>query len=98
MKWFSTRLLYRCLVDGEPDCSGTPYETCIYLIEAHDRDEAEIKAQARGKKAARKAKDKSGRDIEWEFDHVLQLQELDESKIVDGIEIFSRYHMTKPEM
>ncbi len=98
MKWFSTRLLYRCLVDGEADVSGTPYETCIYLIKAKDQDDAQAKSEKRGKKESRTFKDKGGRKVAWEFQSILQLQELDESKIEDGIEIFSRYHMTKPDM
>ncbi|MHC4840773.1 MAG: DUF4288 domain-containing protein [Planctomycetota bacterium] len=98
MNWYSTRLLYRCLIDGEPDSSGTPYETCIYLIKAKDRDDAQAKSETRGKKEARSFKDKSGRKVSWEFDSILQLQQLDEGKIEDGIEIFSRYHMTRPEM
>ena len=95
MKWYSARLLFETLEDGEdvdPLC-----EESIRLIQATDDNGATRKAGEVGLQGQRQYKNENGKTIKWKFVSVLEIQDLSESTLGHGVEVYSRMYWKREE-
>ena len=84
MHWFSVKILY------ESDAAGrTLGESSLRLILAADEAEAAAKARIVGMRDEHDYQNDSGQVVRWLFARVLEVQDLCETEIVDGMEVYS---------
>jgi hypothetical protein len=85
--WYSARLLFEAEVEGEEDplC-----EESIRLVEADNDDDAQQRAAEIGAQGQHEYLNGEGQTVRWHFRGVLEIQELCETKITHGVEVFSR--------
>ena len=87
--WYSAEALFRCNVQGES--KDVLYERQIFLIEVTGGKQ---KASRKAKKMAlgfeNVYKNSDGNDVSWRLVKVLEVQDLCEKEIYDGVEVFSR--------
>jgi len=92
--WFSAKLLFQSNVDDGQNLSPL-YEESIRLIEADTEDEARSKSEQLGKNEEHDYKNESGHTVKWNFVEVMEIQDLCESNIYDGMEVFSTLQRKK---
>src|SRR5690606_37215183 len=89
MAWFSARLLFESEVHDdqktEPLC-----EESIRLVDAQDEAEARHKAEQIGREEQHEYRNEAGVTVRWKCAKVLEVQDLCESRISDGMEVYSR--------
>ncbi|WP_437515133.1 DUF4288 domain-containing protein [Sorangium sp. So ce1099] len=87
--WYSACMLFESEVDDqsseEPLC-----EESIRLVKAVDVDAAKAIANSLGVELEHEYSNPDGRTVRWVFRGIVELQELCESEIVSGTEVFSR--------
>jgi hypothetical protein len=87
--WYSVEALFRC--DVQDESGDVLYDKKIFLINI-DGDES--KASKMAKKQALSFenvyKNSEGGNVSWHFVKVLEVQNLCEEEIYDGMEVFSR--------
>lgn len=86
--WYAAKLLFEAEVDGEPS-GDVLCEESIRLIEADDEDDARKSAEIVGGRAEHEYVNEMGRTVRWCFRRVLEIQDLCESQIRHGTEVFS---------
>jgi hypothetical protein len=88
--WFGASLLYR---SSEPlDERGTHlYEERIILLEAIDEGEAWKKANERGPLLEEEYTNAEGRRVTWAFERAIEVKEIIEDQLGDGVEVFNRF-------
>ncbi len=86
--WFSVQALFRCDVDGELD--DVLYKKNIFLINVSDTQKASEKAGQTALSFEHQYKNSDGNEVSWKFVKVLEIQELLENELYDGIEVFAR--------
>jgi hypothetical protein len=85
--WFSAKLLF----EAEVECSSDPLcEESIRLVEANDDDDAQRRAAEIGAQAEHEYLNEEGQIVRWRFRGILEVQNLCETKIMHGMEVFSR--------
>lgn len=87
--WYSVRLLFEAEVEGEGS-DDILCEESIRLLEADNEDDAEQKAADVGVRAEHEYVNEHGRAVRWRFRRVLDIQDLCESRITHGMEVYSR--------
>ena len=65
------------------------YEETIRLMVSKDIVEAQEKAAALGLRLQHSYYNESGQEVTWRFEAVLEVQDLCEAELGDGIEVFS---------
>lgn len=87
--WFSARLLFESELS---DTTGDPslQEENIKLVSAESEDEARKKAEAIGRNEEIAYSNADGETVTWHFLGVLEVQDLCESALYDGVEVYSR--------
>ena len=89
--WFSARLLFESSVPDE--AKGQPLcEENLKLIEADSEESARLKALAIGHNERSEYANSDGAIVQWRFVDVLEIQELCEDTLYDGIEVYSRLY------
>ncbi|WP_437732811.1 DUF4288 domain-containing protein [Sorangium sp. So ce1335] len=87
--WYSVCMLFESKVDDqsseEPLC-----EESIRLIWAADIEAAKVMANSLGVELEHEYSNPDGRMVRWVFKGIVDLQDLCESEIVSGTEVFSR--------
>jgi hypothetical protein len=87
--WYSVCMLFESEVDDqsseEPLC-----EESIRLIKAADVDAARVIADSLGAELEHAYFNPDGKTVRWVFRGIVELQDLCESEIVSGTEVFSR--------
>mgnify|MGYP003477929136 FL=1 len=87
--WYSVEALFRCDVQDESD--DILYDKKIFLINVNGD---ELRASKKAKKQAQSFenvyKNSEGGDVSWQFVKILEVQNLCEEEIYDGMEVFSR--------
>ncbi len=87
--WYSVEALFRCDVSGESD--NILYDRKIFLIDVDgDKQKASKKAKQQALSFETAYKNFEGGDVSWHFVKVLEVQNLSEEKLYDGVEVFSR--------
>ncbi len=87
--WFSVEAIFKGSVENEP--GDTPiYDRAIFLIDVPDGESPEEKSLKVAKLFEDKYKNERSEDVKWEFLKILEIQDLCEKEIYDGIEVFSR--------
>jgi hypothetical protein len=86
--WYSARLLFEAEVEGDGS-DDILCEESIRLIEADSDNDAEQKAAEVGAQAQHEYVNDDGHTVRWRFRRVLDVQDLCESRIVHGMEVFS---------
>jgi hypothetical protein len=86
--WYSVEALFRCNVHNELD--DILFERKIFLINVDDKDNVAEKATQISISFETKYKNSDGNDVFWQFIKVLDVQDISEDEIHDGIEVFSR--------
>ena len=95
--WYAARLVFEAEIDGQP--SEDPLcEESIRLLEAPDLAAAEGKAVLVGKESEHAYENEYKQVVRWRFRGVIELQDLCESQLSDGMEVFSKIFRKSGEM
>jgi hypothetical protein len=89
--WYAAKLLFESEVEGEV-LENSLCEESIRVIKAEDDDDAERKAEEVGVQAQHQYLNENGHTVRWHFRRVLEVQDISESQIVHGTEVFSRMY------
>lgn len=93
--WYSAKLLFEAEVEG--GASGDLMcEESIRLIEAEDEMDAQRRAAEVGAQAQHEYLNDEGHAVRWRFRRVLEIQDLCESQIAHGMEVFSKMFFERP--
>jgi hypothetical protein len=87
--WFSVVLIFEAEVDGICPLDAL-CEASIRVVEAPDAESAKGKAATLGFQAEHNYQNDMGQMVQWRFREVVEVQDLGETSIDDGIEIYSR--------
>ena len=85
--WFAAKLLFASSI--RHDDGRALQEESIRLIQANDEAEARSKAATIGASEQHSYGNAYGENVNWQFVSVLEIQDLCEANIVDGMEVFS---------
>jgi hypothetical protein len=86
MKWFVTVLVMKCQVGSDP---RELWDEQVHLLRASGAEDAFARAQKLGKGEAHSYLNSHGEKVSWNFVGIGELQELLESRIRSGIEVYS---------
>lgn len=87
--WFAVSILFKS-VHQRPSKDEALWEESIRLIQAATEEDAARRAEALGKRAEVEYK-VTDDNVRWTFVKVERVCEIDQQKLVDGIELFSRF-------
>ena len=94
--WYGVKLLFESSI---PDEHGRILqEESIRLVEAGDESEAKAKATVLGNSEEHEYANVCGETVRWRFVSVLEVQDLCEVKLFDGMEVFSRLRWNDPAL
>jgi Domain of unknown function (DUF4288) len=85
--WYSAKLLFE--TEQMPDDNRVLQEESIRLIQADDEQEAASKAKLIGTAEQHEYTNSIGELVTWRFVSVVEVQDLCEDHLSDGIEVFS---------
>ena len=88
--WFSVKVKFVCDVDDNIRELEKLYEYSIRLFKAKSEDEAFAKAVKYFQQEDCSYKNINGNEVSWNFVEIIEIQDLYEEEIFDGIEVFSR--------
>lgn len=94
-RWFSVRLILACEIEDAPERSSL-LEESTRLVLAQSEAEAIRKAEALGKSSEHQYTNDRNEMVRWQFQEVAEVQDLGESSLFDGMEVWSRM-VEKPE-
>jgi hypothetical protein len=87
--WYSVEALFRCDVQDESD--DVLYDKRIFLINVNgNKSEASKKAKKLALSSENAYENFEGGDVSWHLVKVLEVQNLSEEELYDGVEVFSR--------
>jgi hypothetical protein len=89
--WYSVKVLNKCVVAGKSPDEPQLWEESIILLKAKDPNAAHDKAISLGKDSQTSFRNKDGARVSWRFLHVLEVQELTDQKIKDGVEVYYQW-------
>lgn len=96
-KWFSALMELEAEIGGLPQHDGL-CEASVRLFRATDVAAAQDKAEVLGRQLEHDYLNENGEPVVWRFRGVIDVQEVEEDSIVDGVEVFSRlYRKTRPD-
>lgn len=88
MTWYSARILYETEIDGRPDVDGIREES-IRVLRAESAEAALSKARKIGRLNETTYQNHAGENVTWRFRRVLEVQDLCEHALREGVEVFS---------
>ena len=89
MTWFSALLFFECEVIGAAE-SDPLCEKSVRIFRAAGEEEAMTKAEEIGRRAETEYPNVDGQTVVWRFVRVLEVQDLTEEELGEGMEVFSR--------
>ena len=96
--WYSAALLFERRHPDAKTTSNRPlYEESIRIVEADCDEDARLKAEEIGKRAAVDYPAISGEKVEWRFVDVLDIHEILDASLSNGTEVFSRFLLEYPK-
>ncbi len=87
--WFAAKLLFESSV--RDDDGRVFQEESIRLIQAEDEAQANSKANILGPSEEHEYLNEQGEIVRWQFVCVLEIQDLSEESVFDGMEVFSTF-------
>ncbi|MFN3201153.1 MAG: DUF4288 domain-containing protein [Bradymonadia bacterium] len=96
MNWFSAKLLFAAFIDGRLN-SDALVEESIIIFRATTAAAASIQADELGQKATHSYKNEVNEEVEWRYIRLLEIQDLGETTLDDGVEVFSTMRRRSPE-
>jgi len=85
--WFAAKLLFE--TDAPHDDGRVLQEESIRLIQANDESQAHSKATHLGISEQHQYPNDQGEIVAWRFVSILEIQDLCEDNLFDGMEVFS---------
>ena len=85
--WYGVKLLFESSIPHEDH--RILQEESIRLIEANDESEARSKANILGTSEQHEYENPYGETVRWRFVSILEIQDLCEATVFDGMEVFS---------
>jgi hypothetical protein len=85
--WFAAKLLFESSV--REDDGRVLQEESVRLIQADDEAQAHSKATNLGPSEEHEYSNEQGETVRWQFVSVLEVQDLCENYVFDGMEVFS---------
>jgi hypothetical protein len=85
--WFAAKLLFESTV--QHDDGRVLQEESIRLLQADDKSQAHSKATDIGNSEKHQYANSQGETVSWRFVSILEVQDLCEDNIFDGMEVFS---------
>lgn len=89
MNWYSAKLLFEAEVEGD-ESDDRLCEESIRILLADDDRHAQERASEIGAKAEHQYLNDEGRVVRWRFKEVLDIQDICEPEVTDGMEVFSQ--------
>src|SRR5260221_13808099 len=89
--WYAAKLLFESSVDDGSNESPL-LEESIRVLQADSVETAQTKALEIGSAAEHSYLNELGQSVRWAFVSLLELQDLRETELADGTEIFSRLY------
>jgi hypothetical protein len=87
--WYAIEALFRCNVQEENN--NILYEKKIFLAKLTDElEDVSQKAEEKAVLLESKYKNSEGNDVYWQFVKIIEIQDLNEKEIYDGVEVFSK--------
>lgn len=86
--WYAVETLFRC--NEEKESGLTLYDKRIFLIKSETVDSARQKANQIASTSEVTYQNSDSEQVHWEFLRILEIQELCEGELYDGIEVFSQ--------
>ncbi len=86
--WYSVEALYKTV--SQETAGETLYERSIFLIEVRDEQEVPDKAHQVALSLESSYNNAKGGSVKWTFVEILDVQDLCEEELYDGVEVFSR--------
>lgn len=87
--WYSVKLLFKSIVDDEENIPPLCEES-IRLVQANNEEEARNKSEQLGRDEEHEYKNELNQAVSWRFIKIMEVQDLCEPSIYDGIEVYSR--------
>ena len=102
LSWYSAKLLYVCDVEGnsiknsaDVKESSNLTEYSIRIFKAKSEEEAKEKAKQIGLKNQHYYKNYLDEKVSWNFVKVVEIQDLFEDEVLEGIEVYSSMNRTE---
>lgn len=95
MGWYSAKLLFVAVVDGRLPADALVEESSR-VFQALDLEQAAVRAEEIGHTAVHDYENEDGQTVEWTFVKIIELQELCEGTLEDGVEVFSTMRRVHP--
>jgi hypothetical protein len=92
--WFTARIVFVGAADGAP--KDPLYDDRIYLVEACGAEQALAKAEALGREREDAYLNEHHEWVRWRMHRLLDVYEIDESRLCDGTEVYSRMSADTP--
>src|SRR5437588_684327 len=86
--WFAAKILFESSVKESDD--RVLQEESIRLIQAENEAQAHAKAATLGPSEEHQYANEQGETVYWKFVGILEIQDLCEANVFDGMEVFSR--------
>jgi hypothetical protein len=86
--WYAARVRFESTVGDGPNPRPL-YEESIRIILGESIEDATARAEAIGRAAEHEYPNEAGEVVRWVFASVLEVQDLCESELQDGMEVFS---------
>ena len=86
--WFAVKLLFRSTIDAQ-EIDAPLCEESIRIVRASNEVEALNRARSLGQEEEHEYENEAGETVRWRFEEVLEVQDLCESELHDGMEVFS---------
>ncbi len=88
--WFSVEALYSCRIESDFDDGESLIERKIFLIDVPKGESSEDKARLMAKSMEHEYMNPDNEKVKWELRRILDIQELCEKTLYDGVEVFAR--------
>ena len=86
--WYSAKLLFVSKIEGRP-VEESLFEESIILVESDSLANAQKHALKLAEDSEHGYENEQGERVEWEFQKLIEIQDLCEESLYSGIEVFS---------
>lgn len=88
--WFAVKILFRA--DALDSSDQNMFEESIRLVKAETESEALLISEQLGKTNEHQYANEFGETVHWSFVEVLEIQDLCETAIFEGVEVYSKIY------
>ena len=87
--WYSAKLVFESTINGVKEPNFLCEESIRVLL-ADSEEDARTRAEQIGRAAEHDYMNEAGESVRWQFVSVLEVQDLSETDLQDGTEVFSK--------